>query len=91
MRAIGIVSTRDCLHQADRVDRHAGLLQLFAGLIEGDFAEGVDAGSDEHDGLTAFDFAHAVGRIGDGVEQVGFGKAGMLRRRIASWAFCGRW
>ncbi len=80
MRAIGahgaarIVVFAQRLHQADGVDGHAGVLQDLAGLVEGELAEGVDAGGDQHDGLAAFDVLHAIGGVGEGVEQVRFGE-----------------
>ena len=67
------------LHQADGIDGHTGLLQRLAALVEGHLAEGIDARSDQDDGFAPLDRRHAIGRIGDGIEQVALGEAGDLK------------
>ena len=81
----GPIMMRIGLQQADGVDGHAGVLNRGAGLVVGQFAEGVDAGGDQQNRLAAFDILHALRGVDQGVVQVRLREnPGMRRRCMAS-------
>ena len=68
------------MHEPDGVDRHAGFLNVAAGLVEGLLAESVDAGGDQQDRLAALDVLHPVDGVGQRVVKIGLREPGNGRR-----------
>ena len=64
------------MHEADGVNRHAAFLNGAARFIEGELAEGVDAGGDQENGFASFDGLHAVDGVGERIIKVRLGETG---------------